>query len=306
LSLRGLYKLLLLLLAVSITGIYLLISSPIRVSKQIKIKGSGKKLYTFMSSENNWEQWLKKNADHPDFDYHFSKNLYPIIFLEARRSNQIIPIGIEIRATANIDSAVLGWRCEIPAGIMPWSRVQRYLEARQLKKDFTEVIKQFTDYAGNTKNLYGISIAESVVEDTIIATLSRFETMPPSTLQGCKMTDELRQQISNAGLSITDSAMTLVLRVEKYKYKIMVGYPVNKIPAANSSLVIKKMIPGKLLTGTVYGGPAAINRGHEQMRKYIIDQNREEVALPFEVSITNKCAVPDTNKWITEICYPVY
>jgi hypothetical protein len=79
----------------------------------------------------------------------------------------------------------------------------------------------------------------------------------------CKLTNDLRQEINNAGLAITDSSMRVVQRVQEANYKIMLGYPINKIHELNSTsdLVIKKMIPGKLLTGTVYGGPASITTG---------------------------------------------
>ncbi len=306
-SLRGFYWLPGLVLLISIMGIYLFIPSPIRVSKQLKIKGSERDLYALMSNREKAVNWLNNQASNPEFRYHFLKNSYPAIFIEARSYHNIIPIEIKLQDLAKTDSTILSWDCAIPAGLAPWSRVQHYWEARQLKEDFSRVMDQFTRYAGDTKNWYGITISETVVKDTLIATLSRFVSTPPSTALGCDMINELRQQLTGTGLSITDSAMTLVSQAgENNKYKVMVGFPVNKIPGSNSNLVIKKMIPGKLLTGTVYGGPAAIRAGHEQMRKYIMDHNREEVAMPYEVSVINRCAAPDTTKWITKISYPVY
>ena len=102
--------------------------------------------------------------------------------------------------------------------------------------------------------------------------------------------------------------MRVVQRVQEANYKIMLGYPINKIHELNSTsdLVIKKMIPGKLLTGTVYGGPASITNGHDKMRQYILDYGKEEVALPYEITITNRCKEPDTTKWVTKLCYPVF
>ncbi len=85
----------------------------------------------------------------------------------------------------------------------------------------------------------------------------------------------------------------------------MVGIPVNKNPAGKS-IVLKKMVPGKLLTGTVKGGTATINKAYLLIKRYITDRNLEEAALPFEVPITNRCAQRDTTKWITKICYPVF
>lgn len=303
---KVLVRFVLLFLVLGIAGIYFFISSSIRVSKQIAIKGSEKNMYSLMSKPDNWRLWLNKPADASDFSFNATNKIYPAIIIEAKTSDRIVPIEIDIQGTGKADSIILSWHCEIPAGIMPWTRLHRYLEARQLKQDFSEIIKRFIEYTSVTKNVYGIDIVETKLKDTIIATLSRYELRPPSDSLGCLLISELRQEVSRAGLSITDSPMTIIIPVQEGKYKMMVGFPVNKVAKPNSSLVIKKMIPGKLLTATVYGGPGAISNGYEQLRKYIIDHNKEEVALPYEVAVINRCVEKDTSKWITALCYPVY
>jgi hypothetical protein len=305
-SLRMRYKILLGFAVLALTGVYFFISSPIRVSAHVQMKETLTDAFALVGNENNWNQWQQKETAPGTLHYCLTKNKFPAIVLSAKSDVNNVPIEIVLQGAGKTDSTILSWHCEIPAGYMPWTRVQRYLEARRLKGDFSKALQMFVAYIGDEKNIYGIGIRETKLKDTIIATSSGVLLTPPSTSLGCRMANELRQQIITAGLSITGPSMLLTIRETENKYKIMVGFPVNKIPDPTTHFDIKKMIPGKLLTGTVYGGPAAIHRGHEQMKKYIMDKNREEVALPYEVSVTNKCAVPDTTKWITEICYPVY
>jgi hypothetical protein len=54
-GLKTLSKFLLLMLASCIACIYIFISSPIRLSKQMKIKTPGGNLYFLMSNKNNWK-----------------------------------------------------------------------------------------------------------------------------------------------------------------------------------------------------------------------------------------------------------
>jgi hypothetical protein len=305
-SLSMLYKLLLAMVVLALAGVYFFISSPIRVSTHTQIKETATDAFALVSNENYWNQWQQKETTPGSLHYSLISKNFPAIVLSAKTAVSNVPIEIVMKGTGKPDSTIISWHCEIPAGDMPWTRVQRYTEARRLKGEFSKALQMFVAYIVDEKNIYGIGIRETKLKDTIIATNSGLLLTPPSTSLSCRMTSELRQQIITAGLSITGPSMLLTIRETKNKYKIMVGFPINKIPDPNTHIDIKKMIPGKLLTGTVYGGPAAINRGHEQMKKYIMDKNREEVALPYEVSVTNKCAVQDTTKWITEICYPVY
>lgn len=305
-GLKTLAKLLLLFLALSLVSIYIFIPSPIRISKQIKIKVPGENLYILMSNENNWKQWLKGDSANSGFNYTFIRKNYPIIFIEASQSNKKIPIEIQIKEVGKPDSTSIFWRSEVHAGITPWSRVLCYLKARELKNDFSEQLTKLTDYTKITRYIYGINIDETIVKDTIIATLTRYGHGQPSNAMICMLTQDLRQQIKSAGLTITDSSMSLVQPAGEGKFKLMVGFPVNTTPVLKSNLVFKKMIPGKLLTGTVYGGPASVRTAHEKMRQYIMDHGREEVALPYETTVVNRCIEADTSRWITKLCYPVY
>lgn len=300
------YKFLILLFVAGIAGIYLFIPSPIKVSSQINIKPTEANMFSFLSDENNWRRLQKNDSNHLLFKYSFANKNYPFLFINAETPNRHVKIKIEILDTGKPDSNILSWLCEIPAGTMPWNRVQTYKEAKRLKKDFSKVIQCFVDYTNQPKNMYGINITETKLQDTIVATLSRTVLKPPSASLACMMINELRQKINNAGLSETGFPMTLIQQVKTNNYKIMVGLPVNKTPEPGNTIVIKKMVPGKLLTGIVYGGPAAIGIGHEQMRNFISDENREQVALPYEISVVNKCTENDTTKWITKICYPVF
>lgn len=303
---RTVYKFLLLLIITAIAGIYFLIPSPIRVSKEIRIKGFDENIFSLLSTSANWKLWVQKDSISAGYSFNVIRSIYPRIFIEARYADHKIPLEIEILSNDKIDSCNLYWHCELPAGFTPWGRMQSYMDARELKEIFSKKMKMFTEYAGKTENIYGVPIVESKVKDTLVATLSRYELKPPSDSLMCIMISTLRQQISNNDLLITDSTMAIMPNNQEGKYKVMVGFPINKMPEPNSNIIIKKMIPGKLLTGTIHGGPTAISKGYVQMKKYITDRGIEEAALPYEVSVTNRCIEKDTAKWVTKICYPVF
>ena len=304
-KLRLILKIFLFIFLIAIPGIYLFIPSPIRVSKEQKIKGFDENIFALLSN-SKLKLWTHKDSISDGYTFNVTGSAYPRIFIEAVNADKKVKIEIEIISNDKIDSCKLYWHYQLPAGHTPWARVQNYLQARKLKEIFAKKMDIIDEYAGKTENTYGISIVESKVKDTLIATLSRYELKPASTSLICIMINNLRQQISNSNLLITDSAMAILPHTTEGKYKVMVGFPVNKAPESNSNIAIKKMIPGKLLTATIYGGPAAVNKGYLQMKEYIIDRGTEEAALPYEVFVTNRCLEKDTAKWITKICYPVF
>lgn len=301
---KTVFKVFLLFFLIAVAAIYFFIPSSIRVSKQTRIKGFDDNLYFLLSDSSKWKGWIRE-VPNSGYSYNVKRSLYPRVFVEAVYEDHKIPVEIVLFSNGRSDSSNLYWQCELGSGFTPWERIQRYKEAVKFKKAFSNVIERFSDYAGKTENTYGISIIESKITDTLVATLSMVEIKLPPYSTICSMISKLREQISNEKLQITDSAMVSRPFDEEGKFTIMVGFPITKMPGRNSNVLIKKMIPGKLLSGTIQGGPVSINNGYIQMKKYITDRYLEEVALPYEVFVTNRCNEKDTAKWKTKICYPV-
>jgi effector-binding domain-containing protein len=285
--------------------IYIFIPSPIRISKEVKIKGFDQNIFTLLSDSNYWKK-SPKDSIHSEYSFQVKRTIYPRVFIEAENLKRKLLIEIEILNNAKIDSSNIYWHCEFNSGKTPWGRLQAYMNAKKLKEIFSEKIKVFSEYVGKTENIYGISITESKVKDTLVATFTKWELNPPSDSLICLMINTLKDKISKSNLLITDSIMLLIPHHTAGKYKVMVGFPLNKEPDIKSDISSKKMIPGKLLTGIVTGGYWKINYGFLQIKKYISDRGIEEVALPYEVFVTNRCIEKDTLKWITKICYPVF
>jgi effector-binding domain-containing protein len=297
------------IIVAGLCSIYFFIPSTIIVSRHEKIKGFDINVFALLKDslfiQHSHNSTGPVSSNNKDFNFYLNKNIFPRLFIGAETSKDKINGEVEIVPTSKIDSTDINWHFELPAGYTPFSRLKTYFTAKNLKANFIIHLEKLFQLSGDTKTLYGLTINESIVRDTLIATLIRYETKPPFETSICKMMFSLRKLVNSAGVLITDSAMMIRPEEDSGNYKLMVGVPVNKNPVDNR-IVIKKMIPGKLLTGMVTGGTDAISTGYVQIKKYINDRNIEVAALPYEIPLTNRCAEKDTSKWITKICYPIF
>jgi hypothetical protein len=301
-SLRIAFTLIVVLVLISI---YALIPNTLSISGKVYAHALDQSLYTTLRN-------LKQTADkHPNplpntiqnASFKITAINYPHFNLhsfhqEGNGSLEIIP-------TQKIDSTIIAWEWNISTGYNPISRVSAFFHLQRLKDSISSFTKNLATYVSQTQNTYGLIIESTTITDTLIATVSTTFKSPPTTEMICTLMERLQQELQRAAIK-NSSTIILSQRFEGEKYTVMAGVPVLERPSSASLLKMKKINPSKLLSGNVQGGPASIEIGYRNLRRYIMDRNIEEAGVSYEIPLTSRCTGNDTSTWQTKICYPVY
>lgn len=83
------------------------------------------------------------------------------------------------------------------------------------------------------------------------------------------------------------------------------GIPVSGSPEPEGRMNIINTYEGKAVKLDFHGPYSSLSVGWNAMIKYIEDNNLKASAPCFEVYVTDPGSEPDSNKWHTEIYYPI-
>ena len=218
--------------------------------------------------------------------------------------------GADIPSTINlisyiIDSTGAVWACELPSAFNPFTRLRNYLNAREIKKNMTGVMKVFSAFISKPGNVYGMTIYKTTVHDTLIVS-ARF-TSPdyPTTTQLYGYFDTLKQSvIKQNGRPVGFPIMNL-RKMPDGSYETQTGMPTNRLLKNDGKILALRMPPGLFMTADIRGGAYTVDEGMRQLELFIQEYSRVKIATGFQILITDRRAEPDTTKWITKIKIPI-
>jgi hypothetical protein len=168
------------------------------------------------------------------------------------------------------------------------------------------VLNHFKNFVSKEENIYGLQIQRGRVTDTLLVTAKMQTTHYPTPSDYYPLIDELKKYITGNSAQETDFPMLHIEAQNTGLYRIMVAVPVNKKIPDRGAIVAKRMVPGNILTADVKGGMTAVNEGLNKFEHFISDYQFTTPAISFQSLITNRMQEPDTSKWITKLCFPVY
>lgn len=309
---KKIFIVLFVLLILFFAGAYFLIPGKIVINQGIAVKANADATYRTMLEKNSLHKWWPGDKEPQDLkqisfngiEYSLEHHLPNLFFVDIGRNNDLINSKF-LLIPLSVDSTFLDWKAEEQTSLNPFRRIQQALKARVLKKDMNKILSAFRSFAEKQMNLYGISIAETKVKDSVLVS-SKFETdHHPSTQEVYSAIRQLRTYIQTQGAKETDYPMLHVDSANAL-FTTMVAIPTNKFLEGNHRTIIpKRMVLGNILVTEIKGGPQQIKYASSRLQLFVDDHKKTSPAIPYESLVTDRSRQQDTSQWITKIFYPV-
>ena len=207
----------------------------------------------------------------------------------------------------NTDSCSLVWQCRVNAGNSPVSRLQGYFKAGRIKQQMDAITIALGAYVSDQKNLYGLTITQEKVVDTLLVTLRKDFSTYPSTRDIYGLIGSLEAYVAAKQAKATNPPMMHMDVVSDSQYSVMVAIPVDRDMGNQGDIQVKRMPRGNILVSNdITGGTAAVDHAFESMNNYVNDYQRISPGLSFASLITNRIQEPDSTKWVTKVYFPVF
>lgn len=298
-------------------GIYIFIPGKINFGKIIYINANRNITSRYIGEETNWIQWWPSDSEHvlspkenkgisytyKDFEYTITRKALEGTSILITHDGSAINSFLHLIALKP-DSVVVEWKGELPATNNPINRIKNYLLATEVKKNISEILQNAKIFLEKTESVYGISIVQQQVKDTLLISTRLTSNNYPSTAEIYNLITSLREYIFSNGATETNSPMLNITKDSTYK--IMVAIPINHAIPPTEKFLLKKMVPGKILVTEVTGGTYTADQALRQLTMYMEDNRLVSPAIPFQSLVTERSKEPDTTKWVTKIYFPVF
>ncbi|MBS1669407.1 MAG: GyrI-like domain-containing protein [Bacteroidetes bacterium] len=305
-------------LVLLVVSVYILIPSNLKISKVTSIGCSLNGAYRCLINESRWSHWQPNDATAPipialkgkkGFQYKSNHFYLAQVFrnaVEVFIDNQDYKLSSSINLLSErSDSVIADWQCNLPSSWNPIKRIQRYREAVGIKNDMANILDRFKSYVEDKKNVYGIPITMSSINDSFLVSTKYISPVYPSTTDVYKHFDILKQYIAKEKALETGSPMLNVTKLDSNRFQVMVALPINKLVKANGLISPKEMIRGNFIVTEIQGGAYSVNHALEQIQLYFQDYRKTAMAIPFQYLLTDRQKETDSSKWVTRIYAPV-
>jgi hypothetical protein len=305
---------LLIIITLTILIIYIFIPSKIVISEVISSNTPASAEFRFVSQKGRWEKWWRdENGKAHNKNEPFTYN--GVIFRLTRLGFNVAGIeiekdGITIESEMQLlspkrDTTWTIWRCEMPESNNPFSRVKQYKKAIELRRNMNAVLINLKTYLSNPLNVYEMAIFRTSFRDTIMLSTLFSSTSYPSTEDIYRYFDIVKKNIQNQKGQVTGYPMMNVQQLKSDSFETQVALPTDRILRGDGKIFYRKMIPGNFLCAIVKGGTSAVNESMNQLQFFLKDNNKIQMAIPFQQLVTDRISEPDSSKWITRVYLPV-
>jgi hypothetical protein len=302
------------ILLLGVTSIYILIPAKIVITNISSAEATITGEFRYISQNENWEKWWRDADGKPHSvgepfrygtsEFRINRQSYNAVGIDIRQDGGNIPSFLNLISYA-IDSTGAVWACETPSTVNPFLRVRNYLNAREIKKNMTGVMKVFSAFISKPKNVYGMTIYKTTVHDTLMVS-ARF-TSPdyPTTAQLYGYFDTLKHTIvKQKALPLGFPIMNL-RKMPDGSFETQTGMPTSRLLKNDGKILALRMPPGLFMTADITGGTYTVDEAMRQLELFIQEYNRIKIATGFQILITDRRNEPDTTKWITKIKIPI-
>jgi len=293
----------------AILSVYLVIPSTINITQITPVRCTITGAYRHMATSDKWSLWSLNKPNKPlryHYDtYYITKNLVNTV--EVHISHQDLSLNSVIHLLPLPgDSSVIEWKCSFASGLNPFKRVQRYLQAIDIKNNMAGMLSRFQTFVEETENVYGIAIHESSTKDTLLIATKTILPSYPTTADVYKLINALKKYTTEQQAQQTGSPMFNITPLNPAGFQLMAALPVNKPMPDNGPFFKRWVPPGKFLVIQVRGGEGTVQHALAELQLYVQDYHRVAMAIPFQQLITDRIAEPDTTKWVTKVYMPVF
>jgi hypothetical protein len=305
---------LLVILLIGVLSFYFIIPAKIVISNISSAEATVTGEFRYIGQEENWEKWWRDSNGkshvkgepftYGDSEFRLNRQAYNAVGIDIKQGGTKIPSIISLVSFA-LDSTGAVWTCEIPPTSNPFTRLRNYLNASEIKKNMTAVMKVFSTFISIPKNVYGMSIYKTTVHDTLMVSARFTSPTYPTTAQLYRYFDTLKQTIIKQKALPVGFPIMNQRKMPDGSFETQTGMPTNRILKNDGKILAIRMPPGLFLTADIRGGVFTVDEAVKQLELFIQEYNRIKIATGFQILITDRSNEPDTSKWITKIKIPI-
>ena len=311
---KQIFFFLLILGVLGLFGIYSIVPKKNNVSVSLKMKVNSWTAGRLLNNRTIWTDVFKDSAKQQSInndEFRYDEHTYQIGKVVLNTAGILIatperkyPSLLQIIALSQ-DSSIIEWKTEVNSGFNPLTRIESHQDAKQLKAEFGELLKNMRKLLENGENAYGVKIEHTKVVDTLLISKKIMFDHYPTTAEIYQVVNDLKNYIARHHINQTNPAMLNIKSIDA-DYQMMVALPIEHEIPENDEFKIKIMVPGNILVTEVKGGTATTAEALHSLETYLQDKSLSSPAIPFESLITDRSQEPDTSKWITKVYYPIY
>lgn len=312
---KKLLLILVLILALFTSVLYLFIPGKIIIDSSVVVKTTDVGTERFVIDETKWPLWWHYGNpgehqtgpvfNHNGYTFQPTGKFYKSVDIAIRKGEWSLASKLLIIAMA-VDSTSLQWKSELLPGSNPVARLTAYLEAKRIKAQMDEVLGNLKDFLSKTDNIYGIHIERNRLRDTLYVSSKQLLPKNPTVKEIYQLIDKIKTYIQQSGTEPSGSPIYNATRMDEGRYQLMAAVPVNKQLKETSDFSMKYMVKGSFMITEVAGGDSTINKAAKNMQQYFQDYRKTSMAMNFTMLVTDRILQPDSSKWVTKLCMPVY
>jgi len=284
------------------------------VKETLRFSTTYEALFRQLMYDKTWHKWWpgevevanqKLTFKQDEFRYTVDRVL--LNAFELKTSTSFLTINSVLHLTHETkDQVTLTLATSIPLPYNPIDRIKALFFSSRLKASYKEVLVKLSNYYTSVENLYDLDIKRSNVQVEYIATQSHTFSHYPSAKEIYSLIDQIKSYIKNQGGTETGFPMLHVSEISTRQFLTQIGIPTDKQLPDSKAINSKRMLKGGfILTAEVTGSRQVISDAKRQMEFYIQDQGKTSVAISYESLVTNRVEQPDSNKWVTQLYFPI-
>ena len=298
-------------------GTYLFIPAKITITSTTFVKTTDLGTERFIVNDSNWGKWWNysdsssaRSASRAPFtingdEFLLTQKFYKSVDIRIIHKTQMLNSKLLIVPLA-LDSTGIEWKTELASGTNPYTKLVLYLNAKKIKKNMDRILAGLSSFLSNIENVYGINIEKNHLKDTLYITAKTELSHYPSTEEIYTHIKKIQAFLTKNEVQQSGSPIFNVTQMDNKRYQLMAGIPVNKMLDDADGFSVKNMVKGFFMISEVVGGNYAISKASKSQEQYFQDYRKTSMAMNFTMLVTDRLLQPDSSKWITKLCRPVY
>lgn len=195
------------------------------------------------------------------------------------------------------DEGKLGW---------PLSRLINVFMSfdKMMGPDFEKGLAKLKTVVEATPKYTYTIIEKEVPAMTIAVVRNKVTTGEIGNVLG-KSYSEIQKLIKKQGAKMIGQPMAITLAWDNLNWDFESAIPIDKKIKGNAQVQVKQSYAGKVIYLSYMGSYNKTYKAYTELDSYIKVKGYKENGGPWEVYVTDPGSEPDTNKWVTEIYFPV-
>lgn len=295
----------------ALAGIYIFIPAQLNIVQITPVNCTTPGAYRHMTSAQKWKAWWPGSQSQSNM-LRFQNSSFVITkTLLNTFEIRILHNELSVNSTLHLlpvggDSTNIQWSCSLVSGLNPIKRIQQYQQAVAIKNNMAAVLAFFKSFAEKKENIYGISLQETVYQDSLLISTKRSLSAYPSVAAIYSQINSLKKYSATYEAKPNGTPIMNITPLYPFGFQLMTALPVDKSIPARDPFSNQHIPLNRFLVTRVHGGDATVNQALRQIQLYIQDYHRTLMALPFQQLVTDRSAEADTTQWITDIYVPLF